>query len=92
MSIYHCLYRRGVNAMYTSKVFTSGESQAVEIPKELGFSEDEEILFNKIGNIVTIVSKNAMKDVLMSGCGIMGDDYFPNGREAEPVQAEREVL
>lgn len=41
----------------TAKVFENGRSQAVRLPKEYRFSDDE-VSVNKIGDIVILMPKN----------------------------------
>lgn len=43
--------------MITAKVFKNGRSQAVRLPKECHFTDDE-VLVNKIGEIVMFVPKS----------------------------------
>ena len=42
--------------MMTAKVFENGRSQAVRLPKEYRFN-DEEVAINKIGDIVILMPK-----------------------------------
>lgn len=43
--------------MTTAKIFENGRSQAVRLPKECRFSEDE-VFVNKIGEIVMLIPKS----------------------------------
>jgi Virulence-associated protein and related proteins len=43
--------------MNTAKIFTNGRSQAIRLPKEYRF-EDDEVYINKIDDIVVIMPKN----------------------------------
>ena len=43
--------------MLTTKVFKSGNSQAIRIPKEYQIDADE-LFINKIGNTIVIFPKN----------------------------------
>lgn len=42
--------------MMTAKIFKNGRSQAVRLPKEYRFSDDEVIL-NKIGDVILLMPK-----------------------------------
>ena len=42
--------------MLTAKIFENGRSQAVRLPKEYRFKEDE-VAINKIGDIVFLLPK-----------------------------------
>lgn len=44
--------------MTTTTVFKSGNSQAVRIPKEYRF-EDQEVSINKFGDVVMLMPKNS---------------------------------
>jgi len=47
-----------------AKVFTSGGSQAVRLPKEFRFEDDKEVFIKKLGKIVILIpqSVNVWKD------------------------------
>ena len=51
--------------MLTAKVFENGRSQAVRLPKEYRFKEDE-VIVNKIGDIVLLMPKNNWSGFLQS--------------------------
>ncbi len=44
----------------TAKIFTNGRSQAIRLPKEFRF-KDNEIYINKIDDIVIIIPKDKKK-------------------------------
>ncbi len=49
--------------MQTARIFTNGNSQAVRLPKEFRF-EDDEIVIKKVGNAVILLPKRyAYEDV-----------------------------
>lgn len=76
--------------MMTAKVFENGRSQAVRLPKECRFSSDE-IMVNKIGDIVLLFPKTSKWDSFMKAVDMFSDDFMSNGRVKELVQ-ERESL
>lgn len=76
--------------MDTAKVFMTGRSQAVRLPKEYRFDTDEVIL-NKIGDVVTMVPKKKVKDVFLSSLNEFSDDFMKEGRN-QPDQQEREFF
>ncbi len=47
--------------MTTAKIFENGRSQAVRLPKEYRFSEDE-VLISKVGEIVMLIPKSLKWD------------------------------
>lgn len=76
--------------MMTAKVFENGRSQAVRLPKECRFSS-EEVLVNKIGDIVMLIPKKSKWDSFMKAIDMFSEDFMAAGRESEVVQ-EREEL
>lgn len=76
--------------MTTAKIFENGRSQAVRLPKEYRFSGDE-VLVNKIGDIVLLMPKNNQWAGLLSSLNLFTSDFMQNGR-AEEVSQERESL
>lgn len=74
----------------TAKVFENGRSQAVRLPKECRFSSDE-VMVNKIGDIVMLVPKTNKWDSFMKAIDMFSDDFMANGRVDDLVQ-EREAL
>lgn len=76
--------------MMTAKVFENGRSQAVRLPKECRFSSDE-VMVNKIGDIVMLVPKTNKWDSFMKAIDMFSDDFMANGRVDDLVQ-EREAL
>lgn len=84
------LLKRGQMIMTTAKIFENGRSQAVRLPKEYRFSEDE-VFVNKIGEIVMLIPKSLKWNGLLNGMNMFSDDFMANGREEQPEQ-EREEL
>lgn len=76
--------------MDTAKVFTNGGSQAVRLPKDCRF-EDNEVLVRRIGNIVILVPKNDPWRGMMDSLDMFTDDFLADGIEPLPLQ-ERDSL
>ena len=76
--------------MTTAKVFENGRSQAVRLPKECRFSDDE-VLVNKIGEIVMLIPKSSKWKGFLSALNMFSDDFMADGREDQAEQ-EREGL
>lgn len=77
--------------MTTAKIFENGRSQAVRIPKEYRFSEDE-VFINKVGEIVMLIPKSSKWAGLQNGIQMFSDDFMTEGREEKPMEQEREEL
>ena len=76
--------------MMTAKLFKNGRSQAVRLPKECQFAEDE-VAVNKIGDIVMLMPKNNKWSGFLSSFDMFSDDFMKDGR-AQPKEQEREDL
>ncbi len=76
--------------METAKVFMNGGSQAVRLPKTCRF-EEEEVLVNRIGNVILLMPKNDPWSSMMTGLGLFTDDFLREAPEDLPQQ-ERDAL
>ena len=76
--------------MMTAKVFQNGRSQAVRLPKECRFIDDE-VCVRKIGNIVMLVPKSEKWETFMQALDMFSDDFLSEGRPQQTLQ-EREAL
>jgi antitoxin VapB len=61
--------------MNTAKIFTNGRSQAIRLPKEYRFKDDE-VYINKIDDIVVIMPKNKKMASLMNTINKFTDDFM----------------
>lgn len=72
----------------TTKVFMNGRSQAVRIPVEYRFDE-EELFINKIGDTVMLTPKTSLINTMKQGLELISDDFMEDGRPDEiPVVRE----
>ncbi len=60
--------------MITAKVFKSGNSQAVRLPKEYRLDTDE-VAINRIGNVLIILPKDDQWSIFSQGIREIGVDY-----------------
>ncbi|EPF29409.1 AbrB/MazE/SpoVT family DNA-binding domain-containing protein [Treponema medium] len=76
--------------MVYAKVFTSGNSQAVRIPKEfhIDFSE---LCIKKIGSSIILTPKESNWENLERSLSEFSDDFMTEGR-SQPAMQEREVF
>jgi antitoxin VapB len=78
----------------TAKLFWTGRSQAVRLPKEFRF-EGKEVNIRRQGDAVVLepVAQDHSKDWawLDEIAGKLGDDFMPEGRE-QPEMQERPEL
>lgn len=76
--------------MDTTKVFVSGRSQAVRIPKEYRFQVDE-VFINKIGDAIMLTPVDSLADAFDRGARLLTEDFLADGMP-ESVESPRESL
>ena len=76
--------------METAKIFETGRSQAVRLPKKFRFNADE-VVIQQLGDAVLLVPKESLWQTFLDGLNGFTDDVFENGRE-QGLQEEREPL
>lgn len=76
--------------MEVAKIFETGRSQAVRLPKKFRFN-DSEVLIQRLGDMVLLAPKEAAWNVFLEGLNGFTDDFYEGGRE-QTVQQERESL
>ena len=76
--------------METAKVFETGRSQAVRLPKKFRFNVDE-VVIQQLGDAVLLVPKDSLWQTFMDGLDSLTVDIFENGRD-QGIQEERESL
>lgn len=76
--------------MNTAKVFETGRSQAIRLPKEYRFTE-KEVGIKKLGDIVLLFPKENTWDIFTSGLRSFSDDFMEDGRKKGTAE-NRETL
>jgi len=76
--------------MAYAKVFMSGNSQAVRIPKEFHIDYSE-LLIKKIGATIILYPQNRPWENLRKSLSEFSDDFMSEGRN-QPSLTEREYL
>ncbi len=74
--------------MQTAKVFQSGNSQAVRIPKNYRI-EELELFINKVGSSLVLTPKQDLWKNFEYSINNFSDDLFEDGRN-QPKMQERE--
>ena len=72
--------------MNTAKVFRTGRSQAVRLPKEYRFSGDE-VGINRIGDLVVLFPRKKGWDVLARSLESFSEDFLADRQQ--PRKRER---
>ena len=75
------------SAVHRTKPFMSGRSQAIRIPKEYRF-DDEEVVINRVGESLVITPATALRRVFYTGLVMFTEDFLSEGRPEE-VSNER---
>lgn len=68
--------------MPTAKVFTSGRSQAVRLPKEFRFSSSE-VYINKIGDALILTPAEKLPETFDAGLAAFTDDFLADALPEE---------
>jgi len=76
--------------MQSTKVFTSGNSQAIRLPKEYQVKE-KELYIKKIGSTIILLPKKNPWEAFERSLSEFTDDFMADGRNQPPVQ-DREGL
>ena len=76
--------------MKTVKIFKSGNSQAVRIPKEYQINR-EEMIINRIGNTIILFPKDDPWELFKKSLEEFSDDLFSNGRKQPAMQKRRSL-
>lgn len=75
--------------METAKVFESGRSQAVRLPKKFRFTTNE-VVVQRLGTSLVLTPKEKIWDSFMSGINGFTEDYMSD--ERVDIFTEREAL
>jgi antitoxin VapB len=73
--------------MITGKTFQSGRSQAIRLPKEYRFA-DEEIVMNKIDDVLMVVPRSKVWEVFERSLGKFTDDFMDSRGQDIPDSRE----
>ena len=65
--------------MEVAKVFKTGRSQAIRLPKDYRF-DCEEVLISRVGKALIRAKKEDAWDVFMEGLSGFSDDFMADGR------------
>jgi len=80
----------GGGIMNTAKIFKSGNSQAVRLPKEFQFDTSEVQIFRR-GNEIVLTNKPQNLSRVFELLTELSDDFMENGRQQPAIQ-EREMF
>lgn len=77
--------------MLTAKIFQSGNSQAVRLPKEFRFN-DSEVCIKRIGSAIVLYELNSRWKLLNEAAGEFTDDFMAEGRGGQGEAEQRSPL
>jgi len=72
--------------MNVAKLFTNGRSQAVRLPKEFRFDEDE-VCITKVGDMVILYPRSKGWDLLAKSLEMFTDDFM--AERDQPTDTDR---
>ncbi len=72
--------------MNTAKIFKTGRSQAIRLPKEFRFKEGE-VAIHKVGDLVVLFPRKKGWDVLAQSLDSFSEDFMANRHQ--PRKAKR---
>ncbi len=78
--------------MQTTKVFQSGNSQAVRLPKEFQFKVKEVEIFRRGEEVVLRKKRKKSLADAFHALASLSDDFMQEGRQQPPLQKRREDL
>ena len=73
----------------TTRVFISGNSQAVRLPKEFQFAE-QEVKIQRVGNAIILFPVRDRWETLRNSLEQFTEDFMVDGRK-QPIQSERDL-
>jgi antitoxin VapB len=71
--------------MTIAKLFMNGRSQAVRLPKEFRFENEDEVMIKRMGDVVMLIPKNKWEDIFVNAL-----KSFPKDVEFERVENQAE--
>jgi antitoxin VapB len=77
--------------MKTAKIFRSGNSQAVRIPKEFQL-EGDEVEIQKKGNSLILRPKKKSWSSLVESLDKFTEDFMTNGRKQPTIQKRKKLF
>ncbi len=75
--------------MKTAKIFKSGNSQAVRLPKEFQFKGDE-VFIKKVGRGVILIPKDDPWEIFEQSLSEFTEDYLEGERVQPPVESRED--
>jgi antitoxin VapB len=76
--------------MMTAKIFPNGQSQAVRIPKEFRFENQQEVFVAKEGEAIVLFPKKSKFNILFDSLDNFSDDFMQE--RTQPLQDNREDM
>jgi antitoxin VapB len=77
--------------MILTKPFMNGRSQALRIPKEFRFDDEEDLFMRKIGDVLMVMPKSKVLDIFENAIRDYPEDAIPT-RENEQHQVREEIF
>ncbi len=76
--------------MDTAKIFTTGRSQAVRLPKEYRFDATE-VMIKKVGDVVMLYPRGKEWDIMLDALSRFTPDFPPDRNQPKHVDRRRKL-
>lgn len=76
--------------MHKARVFKSGGSEAVHIPKEYRFKSNKDLVIRKIGNVIMIYPLHDAWNIMRQGIESFTDDFMAERNQPTEVDQREE--
>lgn len=76
--------------MEVAKAFSNGRSQAVRLPKDCRFGDDE-VFINRIGQAVILLPKGDPWESLRRSLDLFTDDFMADGRGERTAEVRQSL-
>ena len=77
--------------METAKIFTNGGSQAVRLPKNYRF-DDDEVFVKKIGNIVMLFPTDDKWQSMLASLDLFTEDFLAEKIDSLPLESREDIV
>lgn len=72
--------------MTIAKLFMNGRSQAVRLPKEFRFEDEDEVIIKRMGDVVMLIPKNKWENIIVNAL-----ESFPTDVEFDRVDNQTDA-
>ena len=74
--------------MVLTKPFMNGRSQALRVPKEFRFEDEEELCMKKIGDVLMVMPKSRVFEIFVDAIHNYPEDAIPVRDDQQQIREE----